>query len=153
MRFLHGLATIVALALVGSTLAQGSANHQVSVSIPTVLRLRIDHTVASDHASVPVNVRVDGALREIDPAGTRLEVFANTAWQLSVSYTPVAGGSGLVLSWHAAGNSGILRSSPAIVAGGRATNGWRSIDVDYGIVNDSADGTYQGVIAYTLARP
>ncbi len=153
MRFLHGLATIVALALVGSTLAQGSANHHVSVSIPTVLRLRIDNTVASDRASVPVSVRVDGALREIDPAATRLEVFANTAWQLSVSYTPVGGGSGLVLSWHTVGSSGVLGSSPAIVAGGRATGGWRLIDVDYGIVNASADGTYQGVIAYTLARP
>ena len=153
MRYSFAVATIVALALVGSTLAQGSANHQVSVSIPTVLRLRIDHTVSSDNASVPVSVRVDGALREIDPASTRLEVFANTAWQLSVSYTPVAGGSGLVLSWHAAGTSGVLRGSPAIVAGGRATGGWRLIDVDYGIVNEPADGTYQGVIAYTLARP
>ena len=153
MRFPFALATIVALALAGSTFAQGSAQHQVGVRIPTVLRLRIDHQVASDHADVPVTVRVSGALREIDPAATRLEVFANTDWQLSISYAPVAGGSGLVLSWHAVGNHGVLRGSPSIVAGGRATGGWRSIDVGYGIVNEPADGTYQGVIAYTLARP
>lgn len=155
MRFLCAVATIsvLALALAGSTLAQGSASHHVSVSIPTVLRLRIDHQVASDHASVPVSVHVEGARRTIDPAATRVEVLANTAWQLSVSYTPGAGGSGLVLSWHALGGSGVLRASPSLLGADRATGGWRPIDVTYGVVNHPADGHYQGVIAYTLARP
>ena len=153
MRFLHGLATIAALALAGSTLAQGSANHQVSVSIPTVLRLRLDHQVASHHASVPVSVRVEGALRAIDPTSTRLEVFANTAWQLSVSYAPTAGAADLVLSWHALGASGVLRASSSVLGDGHATGGWRPIDVTYELVSEPADGHYQGVIAYTLARP
>ncbi len=153
MRFLCTVATIVALALAGSTLAQGSASHHVSVSIPTVLRLRLDHQVASDHASVPVSIRIEGALRTIDPASTRLEVFANTAWQLSVSYAPVGRDSGLVLSWNALGNSGVLHASPSVLGGGRATGGWRPIDVTYELVSEPADGHYQGVIAYTLARP
>ena len=153
MRFLHGLATIIALALAGSILAQGSANHQVSVSIPTVLRLRIDHQAANDHAAVPVAVRVESAVREIDPASTRLEVFANTDWQLSISYAPINGGSVLALSWHAFGASGTAHRSPSVLTGGRATGAWRSIDVTYGIVDEPADGTYQGMIAYTLARP
>jgi len=153
MRFLFGVATIVALALAGSTLAQGSASHQLGVSIPTVLRLKLDHQVASDHATVPLDVRVDGRQRTIDPASTRLEVFANTDWQLSISYAPRGGGAGLVLSWHAIGDGGVLGSSPTVLTGGRATGGWRTIDVTYGIVNEPADGAYQGVIAYTLARP
>ena len=153
MRFLCGAATIVALALAGTTLAQGNADHQVSVSIPTVLRLRIDHQVASDHATVPIKVRVDGSLREIDPASTHLEVFANTAWQLSVSFASTADDAGLVLSWHALGNGDVLRGNPTGVATGRTTGGWRAIDVEYGVVNEPADGYYRGVIAYTLARP
>ncbi len=153
MRFLPGVATIVALALAGSAFAQSSANHQVSVSIPTVLRLRIDEHVASDHATVNVSIRVEGALRTIDPASTRLEVSANTAWQLSVSYTSTVDDSGLVLSWHALGNSDVLHGSPTVVATGHSTGGWRAVHVDYGVVNEPADGDYQGLIAYTLARP
>lgn len=153
MRFPFALATIVALALAGSTLAQGSAQHQLGVRIPTVLRLRIDHQVESARANVPIDVRVEGARHEIDPATTRLEVFANTDWQLSISYTSVGNGSELVLRWHALGSEGVLQVSPSVLADGRATAGWHSIDVRYGIVNEPADGTYQGVIAYTLARP
>ena len=145
--------TIVALALAGTAVAHGGASHQVSITIPTVLRLRVDEREARDTLSVPIRVEVARALHDIDPASTRLQVFANVAWQLSVSYRPVGDASGLVLSWHAHGASGILRSAPGVVASGRETGGWRTIDVDYGVANEPADGEYHGVIAYTLARP
>lgn len=153
MRVPYRIAFIVALLLSGPALAQGSAQHQVSVSIPTVLRLRIDDRVAHDIVSVPIDVRVDGADRTIDPASTRLELLANTGWQLSARYTAVHADSGLVLSWHALGEGGVLRGSPSIIARGRATGGWHAIEVAYGVANAPVDGHYRGVITYTLARP
>ena len=153
MRVPFRVAFVVALLLSGPALAQGSAQHQVSVSIPTVLRLRISDRLPRDTVSVPIDVRVDGADRTIDPASTRLEILANTGWQLSARYTAAHVDSGLVLSWHALGEGGVLRGSPSIVAQGRATGGWRAIDVAYGVANAPVDGHYQGVITYTLARP
>lgn len=153
MRCLYAVATIVALALAGSGLAQSSASHQVSVSIPTVLRLKIDHQTASDQARVPISVTVDGGRSTIDPASTSIEVLANTAWQLSVSFQSAEPSSGIALSWSAGGAHGVLRDTPRVVASGRATGGWHGIDVAYGVVNEPADGVYRGLIAYTLARP
>jgi len=153
LRLLYGVTALVALALAGGASAQASASHQIGVSIPSLLRLRIDQYVASDHASVPVHVRVEGSRREIEPASTRVEVLANTAWQLSIRAASDSDANGLVLHWHALGASGVVRVSPSIVASGGATRGWRAVDVGYAVANEPANGAYGVVIAYTLVRP
>jgi len=154
LRWFRGVPiTVVALALAGAADAHGGASHHVSITIPTVLRLRVDEREARDTLSLPIRVEVTRSQPAIDPASTRLQIFANVAWQLSVSYRPVGDASGLVLRWHAQGASGLLRSAPGIVASGPGTGGWRTIDVDYGVANEPPDGEYQGVISYTLARP
>jgi hypothetical protein len=154
LRWFRGVPiTVVALALAGAADAHGGANHHVSISIPTALRLRVDEPEARDTLSVPIRVEVTRSQPAIDPASTRLQVFANVAWQLSVSYRPVGDASGLALSWHTQAASGLLRSAPGIVASGPGTGRWRTIDVGYGVANEPAEGEYYGVIAYTLARP
>ncbi len=153
LRLVYGVTVFVALMLAGAASAQASASHQIGISIPSLLRLRIDQHVTSDHASVPVHVRVEGSLREIEPASTRVEVLANTAWQLSVRDASDSDANGLVLQWHALGASGVVRVSPSIVASGGATGGWRAIDVGYAVANEPADGAYRATIAYTLVRP
>ena len=153
LRLLYRVTALAALVLAGAATAQTSASHQLAISIPSLLRLRIDQHVTSDHASVPVHLRVEGSRREIEPASTRVEVLANTAWQLSVRDASASDANGLVLHWHALGASGVVRVSPSIVASGGATRGWRPIDVGYAVANEPADGAYRAVIAYTLVRP
>ena len=153
LRLLYRVTALVALVLAGAATAQTSASHQVAISIPTLLRLRVDHLVTSDHASVPVNVHVEGSLHDIEPAATRVEVLANTAWELSVRDASGADANGLALRWHALGASGAVRVSPSIVASGGPTRGWRAIDVGYAVANEPADGTHRAVVAYTLVRP
>ena len=153
MRLLLTSLSLCALALPGSAIAQERASHQVRVSVPVVLRLRLDGGAVPNQAGLPLDVHVDGATSVIDPASTRLEVFANVGWQLSVSFVAHEGGEGLVLGWRGAGRDGVLRGSPSVVARGTPTGGWQPIDVAYRVVNEPADGTYRGTIAYTLARP
>jgi len=87
---LHDLSKVLALCLAlaaphGGALAQGTASHQVSISIPTVLRLRIDDGSARDRASLDIAVEVADGVVRIDPGSTRVEVRANAGW--AVSYT------------------------------------------------------------------
>ena len=153
LRLVYGVTVFVALMLAGGASAQASASHQIGISIPSLLRLRIDQHVTSDHASVPVHVCVEGSLREIEPASTRVEVLANTDWQLSVRFAPDRDGAGIELRWQTGGSSGALLDRPSRIASGRATGGWRAIEVGYAVGSAPFDGEYRGVIAYTLARP
>ena len=153
LRLVYRVTALVALVLAGAASAQASASHQIGISIPSLLRLRIDQQVASDHASVPVRVRVEGSRREIEPASTRVEVLANTDWQLSVRFAPDRDSAGIEVRWQTSGSSGALLDSPSLIARGRATGGWRAIEVRYAVSSAPFDGEYRGVIAYTLARP
>lgn len=69
MRTIVGLIALLALVLVGAVAAQ-SSGHGVAVTIPEVLRLRVD------------------------PDARGLEVFAGGRWQLSASYAPAGDGTG-----------------------------------------------------------
>ena len=152
-RLAHAVATLAALALAGAANAQASASHTVAISIPALLRLRIDHHEASDHARVPIHVRVEGSRSEVEPASTLIEVLANTGWTLSARFEPEHDSDGIELRWQTDGGSGVLLASPSPVARGRATGGWRAIEVRYAVGGVPIDGAYRGVIAYTLARP
>lgn len=99
---LHDLSKVLALCLAlaaphGGALAQGTASHQVSVSIPTVLRLRIDDGATSARAALDVTVLVAGDRVRIDPGSTRIEVRANADWALDVRYQAASIGASVPL--------------------------------------------------------
>lgn len=156
---LHNLSKILALGLaltapsVGAfAFAQGTASHQVSISIPTVLRLRIDDATTRDRAALDVAVTVAGDHVQITPGSTRVEIRANAAWALDVRYHPDGGGAaplGATLdgaTWHSLSNG-------ARLATGSATGGWQPYDVAYGLLGSLSDGTYRGSVTYTLTQP
>lgn len=155
---LHDLSKVLALCLAltaphAGALAQGTASHQVSVSIPTVLRLRIDDDSAHDRASLDVTVSVAGDRVRIDPGSTRVEIRANADWALDVRYHAASPSSAAPLTatldqtiWH-------RLAGGARLATGSATDGWRAFDVAYGLLHSISDGTYQGTIVYTLTQP
>lgn len=148
------LALAAALAVPsGAALAQSSATHQVAVTIPTVLRLRLDDGATLDRASVDVAVQVAGGVVRIDPAATRVEVRANAGWALDAHYRPASGGATLALSATLDGATWHRLSGGARLAVGAATGGWRPYTVAYGVPGPVSDGTYLGTVVYTLTQP
>lgn len=155
---LHDLSKVLALCLAlaapsGGALAQGTASHQVSVSIPTVLRLRIDDATARDRAALDIAVTVAGDHVRIDPGTTRIEVRANADWALDVRYRAASGSPGVPLGATLDGSTWHRLASGARLATGTATGGWRALDVRYGLLSSLSDGTYRGSVVYTLTQP
>src|SRR6056297_1045482 len=129
MRTIVVLIALLALVLAGAVTAQ-SSGHGVAVTIPEVLRLRVD------------------------PDARRLEVLAGGRWQLSASYAPAGDGTGSAPpAWSLGDGWNTFRSWDAVVAEGAETCGWRPVDVAYGPSTRASDAVDRGVIVYTLARP
>ena len=155
---IHDLSKVLALCLAlaappWSALAQGTASHQVSVSIPTVLRLRIDDGATRDHASLDIAVEVTGDLVRIEPGTTHLEVRANADWALDVGYRPADGSASVPLGASVDGGAWHHLSSVARLASGSATGGWRTFAVQYKLLESLSDGIYRGTVTYTLTQP
>ena len=155
---IHDLSKVLALSLAlaaphGGALAQGTASHQVSVSIPTVLRLRIDDGTARDRASLDIAVSVAGDVVRIDPGSTRIEVRANADWALDVRYQTASGSADLPLGATLDGSTWHRLRDGARLAAGSATGGWRAFEVRYGLLASLSDGTYRGTVTYTLTQP
>jgi hypothetical protein len=150
--------TLISLILLGafsSALAQTSARHEVSVSIPNVLRLQLDSNT-SDRATVPVSIRVENGVYRIDPHATELRIFANSNWQLTSHYTPRSSlDAEAKLTWRLDGGAWTrFTSYDQLMLSGGKTGGWQHLLVEYGLEQPlPVDGTYEGVITYTLARP
>lgn|SRR3990172_4062150 len=155
---LHELSKALALclalaALPWGALAQGTASHQVSISIPTVLRLRIDDGAARDRASLDVTVAVTGERVRIDPGAIRIEIRANADWALDVRYRPAPDSAAVPLGATLDGTTWYRLAGGARLASGSATAGWRTLDVAYGLLDSLLDGTYRGTVVYTLTQP
>ena len=149
------LLLIVGLANVAT--AQRRSAHDVRLSIPNVLRLKLDDGVSRSSADVDIDIRVTDGAFEIAPASSNVQVMANSAWQLSASYVPASEADAEAqLMWRAeADDSGWERftSYPQIVERGENTGGWQNFDLRYGLQNLPADGHYQGTVTYTVTRP
>ena len=149
-------AVALSLALVaphGGALAQSTVSHQVSVSIPTVLRLRLIDGATSDRAAHDVAVEVAGDVVRIEPGATRIEVRANDDWALDVQYRPARGSASVPLGGSVDGTTWHRLSDGARIATGTPTGDWRTIDVAYRLLTNVADGTYQGTVTYSLTQP
>lgn len=155
---LHDRSKVLALSLAlasscGGALAQGTTSHQVSVSIPTVLRLRLDDVAASDRASLDVAIQVAGDRVRIDPGSTRVEVRANADWALDVRYRPATGSASAPLGATLDGTIWHRLADGARLATGSATGEWRAFEVAYSLLASLSDGTYLGSVVYTLTQP
>ena len=147
---------LVVLGLANVAAAQRSAGHDVKLSVPNILRLKIDDNVAQDQANVDINIRVANGAFEIAPAGSNVQVMANSAWQLSASYVPASEADAEAqLMWRAEAEQSWERftSYPQIVERGENTGGWQNFDLRYGLQSVPADGHYQGTVTYTVTRP
>jgi hypothetical protein len=155
---LHDLSKVLALSLAlaapfGGALAQGTASHQVSVSIPTVLRLRIDDATVRDRAALDIAVTVAGDRVRIEPGTTRIEVRANADWALDVRYLAASNAASVPLGATLDGSTWHRLVDGARLATGAATGGWRPLEVRYGLLASLSDGTYRGTVVYTLTQP
>ena len=155
MRFTGTLLTLLA-ALSGTVAAQSTTGHGATVSVPTVLKLKLDHSDDSVGLSQAIAVTVENGTYEVTPGSNELQVFSNTPWQLSISYRADSERDALAqLRWQHEGDGwSRLTRSPRIVDEGGSTGGWQSHVVAYdldGVV--PADGVYRGTITYVLAQP
>jgi len=144
---------LVLLAGAWASAQPGSASHQVSVTIPQVLRLRLDGGANAAVDEVRIRVRVDDGRLHLDPPSTRLAILANGSWQVIATFKPDAASRDLPLLAAVDGAAPSRLGAPRALLAGAATRGWADAMVRYGLAYLPADGTYGGVITFTLARP
>jgi hypothetical protein len=141
------------LILAGGVLAQTTASHQVSVSIPVVLRLRLDGDRPIAEGAVDVEVLAQAGVTTIDPGTTRVEVRANASWTLDARFLADVGSETLALTARlGSGPWQDLRGGVELLAG-EATQGWTVFEVAYGVAHLLSDGIYRGTVLFTLTRP
>jgi hypothetical protein len=135
----------------GFALSQ-SSGHTVSVSVPTLLQLRLGDEVAQQF-TLPITADIHEGVYELTPATSTLFVRSNTSWKLLASFTPFSETplrltGRLGLSWQR------FKSYEAAFAAGPKTLGWQPLEIAYGIETPlPPDGTYRGIITYTLVHP
>lgn len=146
------LATTLAVPT-GIGLSQTTASHQVAVTVPCVLRLRLDDGAAGPQAALDVAVSVAEGRVRIDPNRTRVEVHANTSWALDAHFVPHAGSPGAPLAASLDGDTWHRLLGGARLDCGKATRGWHAVTVLYGLLEAVSDGTFLGTLVFTLAQP
>jgi len=155
MRSVVTLVGLMTLFLAAPCAAQTRATHEVSVSLPTILRLRIDAGPTWSLGGVPLTIDVAAGVASLEPDHTRVQVLANTRWQLSAAFNPEGNSTPLELgfvvddrpvTWH-------RTSLVHVVLRGDATCGWHEETIRYLLAAVPADGSYGGLITYTLTRP
>jgi|GEM_PF-882856 len=150
------VAILFVMMILGAAAAQGrQSSHTVTVAIPNVLRFRLDDRSAAGRAEVPLTIEVAGGGYRITPAGTSIEVLANGGWQLSASYQPDGSRDGRAkLLWRTTGEWRRFTNYDRVILSGGATRGWQQTTISYGLDAPlPVDGTYRGVVTYTLTRP
>ncbi len=126
--------------------AQTTVHNTVTVTIPTVLRLRIDRSTAQDRASV--DFTLEGTT--LTPASLQIDVFANAGWALTVSY---ASDRGPGILYRVAGTSGWWSpDQKPTIAQGPPTRGWRALHLDFSAQAPTAEPEHRTLV-FTLARP
>lgn len=149
------LLTAFAATLLTASLAhaQSSAQHTVTVSIPTVLRLKIDGSTATDRRSIDVSIKGT----DVTPNVVTVDVFANSAWTLTVT---TATGDGPMLEYRRlwlGGDGWTSLDAPSVVDSEGPTGGWKAFDLGLRLA-DPASAPLDGVtrtrtVLFTLTRP
>lgn len=137
----------------GAAWAQSTASHRVSVSIPVVLRLRLDDAHAAAGSWVDVRVQARTGVTTIDPRATRVAVRANTAWHLDARFHAAVGSEVLKLTGRLDDGPWLDLGDGARLATGDANRDWTVFEVAYGVAHVLSNGRYSGTVVYTLTRP
>ncbi len=148
MRFL----LVFSFLLAGWVFAQ-PAEHSVNISIPSLLQLRIHDELATD-LRVPLEILQTAEGFSLSTKETRLELLANTGWQLQVrlEQTPHP------FQISASLNQTILdlNLKNQVLAAGGLTRGWQELIVSYDLTNPMTQSTEQSYpldIYYFLSQP
>lgn len=147
---------VLSLALavpMGVASAQSTASHGVSVSIPVVLRLRLDDGGSVADGAIDVEVRSRAGIATIDPGATRVTVRANAAWHLDARFRADEGSEALELTGRLGDGPWLDLCAGVRLVDGDPTQAWTVFEVAYGIAHVLADGNYRGTVVYTLTRP
>ena len=140
------------LALSGVAEAQATATNKVTVHIPTVLRLRVDATSASDRKSVDFHWSASDQV--LTPNTVDVKIFANAHWTLTVQEL----GTGPNLEYlHPGDPSGWrdpMRGDGVATAQG-PTGGWLDYELAFRVRPGEVDTTPDGTrtVVFTLTRP
>ncbi len=141
------------LALVGWGLAEGNgAAHDLSVTVPNVLRLRLD-SEAGDQVSVALAIIASDGRVRIDPATTRLALRANAPWELHARFVAASPGDDLALHASLDGVTWVPLAGGVCLTRGDPTAGWAGLTIAYAVKQIPTDGTHHGTVVYTLAYP
>ncbi|MCA9837717.1 MAG: hypothetical protein KC422_12440 [Trueperaceae bacterium] len=130
-----------------------SAEHSIKVAIPVILQLRIQDAVSADF-SVPLEIQETDTGLELSQSKTRLEVLANTSWQLQVKVQ--AKDLPFRLRASSSQASVDLTAYPQVLARGEATAGWQDLPIYYDLKNQSVlhgQKHYQIEVYYFLSQP
>ncbi len=147
------MALTLILALGGRGLAQDhGGTHDVRVTVPTVLRLRLD-TEAGDRVSVALAIVASNGRVRIDPATTRLALRANAPWELHGRFVPASPGDDLALHASLDGVTWVPLAGGVCLTRGGPTAGWSGLTVAYAVASVPSEGHHHGTVEYTLAYP
>ena len=145
--------SLALLAPMGGALAQSTAGHGVTLSIPVVLRLRLADGPTTTEGAVVVDVVARAGITSIDPGSTRVAVRANSGWSLDARFHAAAGSEALAVTGRIGDGPWLDLCDGVRLVDGDALHGWTLFEVAYGVAHVLADGHYQGTIVYTLTRP
>ena len=142
------------LLLFNAAVAQEGASHGVKLSVPNLLRLQIDDK-SQNRGEVDISIRVSEGVFVIEPATTTVQVMANSAWHLSVGYSPASQADAQAqLLWQTDRQRGWQRFTayPQVLES-QNTSGWRTFSVHYGLQTLPTDELYQGTVTFSVTRP
>jgi hypothetical protein len=141
------------LLLIGFVGAQRDSSHTVSARFPTLLQLRYGGQVA-EQVRIPVTATVHDGIYELTPKSSTLYVRSNTHWQLSASFESHDTGTSLRFVAKLQNNWQRLKPYLTSFTAGQKTDSWHPLEIDYGLEAPlPPDGTYQGILTYTLIHP
>lgn len=144
---------LVLASSLGTAIAQCTTGHQVSVSIPVVLQLRLSDGRTGGASAVDVSVRTRVGVTTIEPGATLISVRANADWHLDARFHADPGSEALELVGRLGHGPWLELCEGARLVGGGATGGWVAYEVTYGVPDVLPDGNYRGTVVYTLTRP
>jgi hypothetical protein len=139
------------LLLLGSAYAQTTTHHTVSAKLPTLLQLRYAGQ-SGQQVNVPISAEVRQGVYDLSPKSSTLQIRSNTNWQLLASFEPVNTSLNFVAkvqeSWQH------LKPYLTNFVAGQKTKNWLALEVSYGLEAPlPPNGTYQGIVTYTLIHP
>lgn len=141
------------LLILGLAQAQTDSSHTVSATFPTLLQLRYGGQVA-EQVTIPVTATVQGSVYELMPSGSTLFIRSNTDWQLLASFEPHDADTSLRFVAKLQTTWQRLKPYLTSFTAGQKTSNWHPLAIDYGLEAPlPPDGTYQGILTYTLIHP